>query len=80
MKYSVYAIRDDRTESFLTPTCDLNDRTAARNFEHAVRQPNTLFYSHPQDYMLYCIGEYDERTGALVPCTPRLVIGGLDFD
>lgn len=79
MKYNVYVIRDDRTDSFLTPTIDVNDRTAARNFEHALRQPSSLFNSHPQDFVLYCVAEYDDKTAGLVPCTPRLVIGGTDF-
>lgn len=80
MIYKVYAIRDERTGSFMTPTCDINDRTAERNFEHALRQPTSLFNSHPQDFMLYCIGEYNEQIGELVSCIPRFVIGGLDFD
>lgn len=79
MKYNVYAIRDDRTDSFLTPTVDVNDRVAVRNFEHAVGRPESLFGSHPDDFKLYCIGAYEDVTGFLTACTPRLVIGGSDL-
>lgn len=67
MIYGVYAIRDLKT-GFLTPTVDVNDQSAMRNFEHAVvSHPDSLFFSHPEDYTLFKLGEYDSDLGKLLP-------------
>lgn len=66
MKYGVYSIRDYKT-GFLTPTIDVNDASARRNFEHACSNPNSLFCSHPSDYALFKIGTYDSDSGRIEP-------------
>lgn len=73
MKFSVYSIRDAKT-GFLTPSVEMNDASAARNFEHAVLNSASLMNSHPGDYALYRIGEFDTDSGKLVPCLPEHVI------
>lgn len=76
MKYGVYAIRDVYT-GFLTPTIEINDLVALRNFEHACSHTESLFYSHVRDYDLYRIGEYNTEDGALVPLVPvQLIANG----
>lgn len=69
MKFSIYAIRDIYT-GFMSPTCDANDSAAVRNFQHAVMQPHSLMHSHPQDYSLYKVGEFETDTGEVTPCLP----------
>lgn len=65
MKYSVFAIRDFKT-GFLTPTVEVNAASAIRNFEHAVlRNDDSLFFSHPEDYSLFELGSYDTDTGMM---------------
>lgn len=66
MKYPVFCIRDVKT-GFMSPTIDQNVPAATRNFEHAVRNSASLMNSHPQDYQLFCIGEFDSDSGALTP-------------
>lgn len=67
MIYSVFAVRDFKT-GFLTPTVDVNREAAVRNFEHAVlNSEDSLFFSHPEDYALFEIGQYDTDTGRLMP-------------
>lgn len=79
MIYGVYAIRDSKT-GFLTPTVDINDQSAARNFEHAALQSNTLFFSHPADYDLYKIGSFDTDSGLLQAFSaPDFIIAGTAF-
>lgn len=73
MKYPVYSIRDAKT-GFMTPTVDMNDVAAARNFEHAVMNSASLMNSHPGDYALYRIGEFDSESGKIEPCLPEHVI------
>ena len=78
MKYGIYVIRDQRT-SFLTPTVDMNDASALRNFEHAVQDKNSLFFSHVEDYSLYRIGTYDSDTGSIDPEMATLLVDGKSF-
>lgn len=75
MKYNVYSIRDNLT-GFLTPTFDVNDASAVRNFQHAMRNPQSLLNSHAQDYDLYRIGVFDQDTGSIESIVPVMVCAG----
>lgn len=70
MMMSVYAIRDKKS-GFLTPTVEMNDAVAIRNFSHAVMaNPSSLFQSFSADYDFYRIGEYETDTGMITSITP----------
>lgn len=73
MKFNVYSIRDVHT-GFMTPTVELNDAVAKRNFEHAIMNSASLMNSHPEHYGLYCIGEFDSDTADMIACMPRLIV------
>lgn len=73
MKYPMYSIRDAKV-GFMTPTIDQNDSAAARNFEHAVLNAASLMNSHPGDYALYRIGEFDTESGAITGYMPEHVM------
>ena len=75
MIYSVYAIRDSKT-GFLTPTIDINDASAMRNFEHACMQTNSLFFSHSQAYDLYRIARFNSDTGEISDNNLDLICSG----
>lgn len=64
MIYGLYSIRDAKT-SFMPLTVDVNDASACRNFEHAVRQPESLLCSHSADYALYRVGSFDTDSGVV---------------
>lgn len=66
ISYSVYSIRDVRT-GFLTPTVEINDDVAMRNFSHAVQSGETVFWSHAADFSLYRIAAFDVDTGRITP-------------
>lgn len=75
MKLGIYAIRDAKT-SFMSCTVDYNDESAKRNFAHAVMQESSLMATHPGDYDLYKLGEYDNESGEIFPATPvQFVVG-----
>lgn len=73
MILGVYAIRDSKT-GFLTPTVDQNDAAAKRNFEHAMMNEQSLFFSHPEDYSLYKIATYDTEQGIMTPMMEKVLI------
>ena len=65
----IYAIKDAKS-TFMPCTVDVNDATAVRNFEHAVRQPDSLLASHPNDFALYKLATYDNVGGYIEPLNP----------
>lgn len=69
MIFGLYAIKDAKS-SFMPCTVDTNNGTAKRNFEHAVRQPGSLFASHPNDFALYVVGSFDDVDGKIIPVLP----------
>lgn len=79
MIYNMYSIRDSRT-GFLSPTCDINDVSAERNFEHACFNRSSLFYTHVKDYDLVKIGQYDSDTGELLPCDHKVLLTGAQVE
>lgn len=66
MKFNVYSIRDSKT-GFLSPTFEVNDAVAMRNFEHAVENSDSVLFSHARDFDLYKIGTFDADTGKILP-------------
>lgn len=64
MKYGVYCIRDLKS-GWLSPTVDINDQVAIRNFAYAI-QHNDMFSDFCNDYSLYQIGVFDTETGDII--------------
>lgn len=63
MIYGVYSIRDVKT-GFLSPTVDINDQVAQRNFENAVlNADHSLFFTHPDDYSFYRLASFNSDSG-----------------
>lgn len=78
MILGVFSVRDVHT-GFLPVTCEHNDESAKRNFRHACRNVDSLFFSHAKDYDLYKVGTFNTDTGALdflVP--PQLILSAAD--
>lgn len=78
MTFCIYAIQDLKS-TFMSPTVDYNDATAKRNFEHAVMSGNNVFFTHPEDFRLMKLGEFDNDTGRILSYDiPQLVCDGKD--
>lgn len=78
MIVNVYSIRDVKT-GFLTPTFEVNDAVAMRNFSHAVHNSDSILFSHFKDFDLYKVGTFDSDSGRLMPIElPILVMAGAD--
>lgn len=78
MILGVYVMRDSRT-SYMMPTFDQTDMAAMRNFEAACMRPDSLLHTHPQDFALYRIGDYDNETGRIRPMDPVLICDSAQF-
>lgn len=76
MIYGIYSMRDKHT-GFVSPTFDLNDQTAARNFSMALTKSDGILGFAPSDFDLYCLGSWDTDTGIITPAQlPSLVLSG----
>lgn len=66
MIFGVYCIEDLKS-GFLTPTIEINDNVARRNFEHAIMSGGNVMITHQEDFRLMKLGEFDSDTGRIVP-------------
>lgn len=74
MKMYLYSIRDNLAEVFNKPYTSINDGTAVRAFQGAMQEN-----PDKDDYSLYCIGEYHDHDGSIIPHPPVRVINGFEI-
>jgi len=68
----LYTIRDGSAEFFLPPFCAPNANVAQRMFIGSLGDS----FNFRADFLLYCIGEFDDQTGLLKPSDPTMVLAG----
>lgn len=77
MKTKLFTIKDKQMgygNIFEMPT----EGAAIRDFGQNVMRPApdgriNMMAEHPNDYCLVIIGEYDNDTGVIKPCTPKII-------
>lgn len=80
MILKVFAVRDLKANAFLQPFVSNSNGAAMRTFGDACGEPQSVFYKHPEDFMLFEIGSYDDNAGLLDPLIPvKLLCGASDF-
>lgn len=80
MKLFCMAVRDRAANVFGTPYFTLQIGAAVRGFSQEINRAaaDNMLYSHPEDFDLYVIGEYEDAEAELTPCKPRQVAVGKD--
>lgn len=79
MIYQVFAVKDAKAAAFAPPFFLHRMEVALRGFRDAVKDPQHQMHAHPEDYALYCLGEFDDATGELMGVNePVLVAQALD--
>lgn len=71
MKLKVFSVLDAKVGSFAAPFFMRSSAEALRAFHVAASDRESMISKHPEDFSLYLIGEFDDDTGALAPCTPE---------
>lgn len=79
MNHTAFTIYDQKALAYLPPFFLHNRHMAERTFADCVNSHDHQFGKHPEDYTLFIIGEYDDRTGVLTPQNPELVGNGVDY-
>lgn len=59
----VYAIRDAATDSYQRLLCSISRGEMVRSFIDVCNDPNAPFQKHPNDYLLFELGEWDSQSG-----------------
>ena len=84
MRLVVVAVRDRAADAYMRPFFVPTIGMAVRSFGDEVQRAATdnPMWSHPEDYDLYLLGQFDEDTGRFL-CEepqPRMVAVGKDFN
>ena len=81
-----YSIYDKKSGTYSNPMFLVSDGVARRVFMDSLDDPKSVVNKHPADFDLYCVGEFDEVAGSLLPTTengsvvpPRFLASALDF-
>lgn len=61
----IVSIRDLSASAFVHTRIDVSDGCAVRSFGDAVCDGKSMLSAHPQDFELFRVGTFDERTGAV---------------
>lgn len=65
-----YSVFDTKSLQYHLPFFQPTDGAAVRLLSDIVNDPNTSVGRHPADFILYCIGHYDDGLGGLMPVSP----------
>jgi hypothetical protein len=79
MKLNVYSIYDSAAKAYTQPFFMHNDGLAIRAFQDNVNAPDNNIANHPDQFTLFCIGEYDDSSGELSKSTVRSLGTGLEY-
>lgn len=59
----IFSIYDQKTKSFNQPIFFSTTAQAIRSFGDVVNKEGTVYSKHPEDFVLFEFGLYDESTG-----------------
>lgn len=80
MIQKVFGVRDGKAVAFLQPFFSSANGSAIRAFSDAVNDGKSPISTHPEDYVLYELGSFDDNSGELIPLSPIKLLGaGMDF-
>lgn len=79
MTLKIFAVRDTKTEAYMQPFFMNTRGQAIRAFSDEVANEKSQFSKHPEDYILFEIGAYDDSNGTLIPSEPTSLGCAIDF-
>jgi len=77
VKHKLFLIRDNKAEFYLGPYKAVNESVFLREIK-TLKNSDTQFGKHPEDYSVYMSGEFDDYIGAVVPMPPVHLINLID--
>lgn len=77
---NAYCVLDVKSKVYNSPHFLINDAVAIRQFQMVIMDKESMLSKFPEDYRLYCVGNFDMLTGQIKPePAPREVAHGLQF-
>ena len=73
MKINLYVIHDAVAAIYNKPFYLVNDQVALRSAGALAMDENSEISKHPEDYTMWCIGEYEDTTAEIETFEPRLI-------
>lgn len=70
MKLNAYTVYDAKTLVYGVPFFAPTDGSAIRSMQELSNDLNTTVGRHPTDFSLWCLGTYDDQSGALAALSP----------
>lgn len=75
-KFNVYSIFDVKAQAYGAPFVALNDSLALRIVSQLVAYGgNPDYQRYSEDFSVFCLGDFDDCSGVVAACNPRLVFG-----
>lgn len=74
MKKVVCSVFDVKSAIYSNPFYSPNVAVADRDFKYACQDSTTALSRHPDDYVLYCLAEFDDESGLFTSHTPPVFI------
>ena len=65
MQMKMYAVYDKKAKAYMTPFFQHNNAMAQRAFEGSCKNPDSMMKSHPEDFSLWYLGEFEDTTGEI---------------
>lgn len=76
MKLQIFAIYDSATRMYGTPMFMASQPQAVRAIGDEINRPqeDNQLYKHPEDFTLFCLGEWDNNTCEFTSNTPPTLV------
>lgn len=71
MKSNAYTLYDVKSLTYSNPFYAPTHGAAIRIVQDAAQDPNTSLGRHPADFILYCVGSFDDQSAMLWKLDPR---------
>lgn len=75
----LFTVLDTKANFYRPPFTARSRGEALRSFEEAANDDKTLPGLHPEDFVLYEIGHFDDTKGELTPLSPTSLGKAIDY-
>lgn len=78
--HKIYSIRDTKGQCFGPIWIKRSHGEAERDFQRVAKDPQSLVAMYPEDFDLYYMGQYDDKSGLLFPLkTPEHLVKAISM-
>lgn len=66
----LFTVKDTESQTHIAPFVMKTKRDAIEGFRMVCNDEKTDYFKFPNDFMLMCIGKFDEKEGKVTPLEP----------